>query len=232
MDKAVLVDHDLEEGGRLLRALDGAGVPVVAALWYYVDEPGVWRYMLASPLVDEKGPRKTYARIDKVRASTLPPPDITLDQIVAASPGSPLIAGLRIHAGTAGAPYVGGVWLSRAVVGEEWIEKSYIYRAERLIGASGETRMEFAVRAPDRRSWLRRDGKITTDEAGRTVKVEIENRPLEQPTRRNGINAAFYVFQNVVEKGGKKYGDVERWAVQDGRLRTAYRVATGVEMKD
>ena len=43
MDKTVLVEQDIKEGERLLRALDQAEVPVTGALWLYRSEADVWR---------------------------------------------------------------------------------------------------------------------------------------------------------------------------------------------
>jgi hypothetical protein len=232
MDKTVLVDHDLEEGKRLLRALDEVGVPVVAALWYCLPESDVWRYIVASPLVEELGPRKTYARIESVRASTLPPVNMSVDQITAArTTHPPLIGELRYFAGTPGAPYIGGVWLNRAMVGETYVERAYVYRAERLIGVSGTTDMVFAVPGAGGHRWAIRSGKMTTRD-GFIVDVTIENYSLKVTTGRHGINAVFYVLSSVAQENGKKVGDIQRMSVIDGRLRTVDPIATGVELVD
>ncbi|MGH7222673.1 MAG: hypothetical protein ACRELF_05560, partial [Gemmataceae bacterium] len=177
MDKTVLVAHDFEEGARLLRALDGAGMPVVGAMWYYLPEESVWRYLVASLLVDKVGPRETYARIEAVRAGTSPSIDISLVNISAVSPTDPLITELRIFAGTPGRPYIGGVGMRKSAIGNRYVEGSYIYRMERIIGGSETVDLLFAVPSGEKHKWKKRQGKITTKD-GFTVKVEIENHNL------------------------------------------------------
>jgi hypothetical protein len=231
MDKTVLVDHDIKEGERLLRALDEAGVPVVAALWYYLPEPGVWRYTIATPLVQDPGPRKTYARIESVRAGTSPPVDISLDQMSLDSPTSHLIGELRIFAGTPGAPHIGGGWLNKSMVGEVYVETAYVYRAEQIIGKSGTMEQLFAIPHHGGRQWTLRNGKMTTRD-GFIVEVTVENHNLKTSVGRRGINASFYVVTSAKYEDGKKMGTVQRITVIDGRPRTLEDIAADVEFVD
>lgn len=231
MDKTILVEHDLKEGERLLRALDGAEMPVVGAMWFYLPEAAEWRYFVASPLVDKEGPKETYARIENVRAATSPPIDISLVNVSAVSPDRPNITQLRLFAGTPSRPYVGGVGMSKSAVGDTYVDDAYIYRMERILVASGTTDILFAVRSAEKHKWKTRQGRITTKD-GFIVKVEVENHNLRQSASKNGVKATFYVFQNATVTVGKAVGDVYRWRVFDGRLRAVEKVATEAEIAE
>jgi hypothetical protein len=69
MGKATLVESDITDGRELIEALKQAGFPIRAALWFYFSESEVWRLMIATPLVDEQGPKEAYTRIQSVLAS-------------------------------------------------------------------------------------------------------------------------------------------------------------------
>src|SRR5690349_20516225 len=75
----ILVDRRIDDGERLLRALDAEGLQVTSALWLYSSEWGEWRLVLASPLVDKQGPREVYKRVQQV-ISTLSGISLRLDQ--------------------------------------------------------------------------------------------------------------------------------------------------------
>src|SRR4051794_12127844 len=106
MDQATLVERDLEEGRRLVQALDAAGFPVLAALWSFSSEEGDWWLVIASPRVTELGPRAAYTQIQGViRSAGI---HLPLMRISAVPPDDPLVLELRIFAGTEGAPFVGG----------------------------------------------------------------------------------------------------------------------------
>ena len=66
MDQTALVETDIQIGEEATRALDESkALPVRACLWQYVPEAAEWRLLVASPLVDEKGPREAYTRIQQ-----------------------------------------------------------------------------------------------------------------------------------------------------------------------
>lgn len=124
MDKNVLVEKDIKEGERLLRALDKADIEVRAALWFYMPENERWRFLVATPLVDEKGPKEAYAAIRKVLAqSSL---GISLRQISVVSPNSDLIR-LLSSAVSITPP---GIRFTGNVINGVFIEDAYIYRMQ------------------------------------------------------------------------------------------------------
>ena len=51
MDHTALVDRDIDEGRKLVQALDAEAFSVVAALWYFFSDEDVWRLIIASTKV-------------------------------------------------------------------------------------------------------------------------------------------------------------------------------------
>ena len=129
MVKTSLVETDIEEGKRLLKALinakNGASFRVKAAFWLYDTESQGWRLVIATPLVEEKGPLATYAHLRKVLGSVGPTTLSTLN-ISVVKPNDPLIrafrAALRIS------PDPEGIRFSHSVVGRTYVEDAYLYR--------------------------------------------------------------------------------------------------------
>ena len=91
MAKTILVMFPLEEGKRLIDALEQEGIPLKAALWLYFDEADEWRLVLASPLIDTKGPRHVYERIQAVLDANKENMSISLSDISLLSPDDPII---------------------------------------------------------------------------------------------------------------------------------------------
>lgn len=128
MDKTALVEKNIEEGKRLLLALDSAGFQALAALWFYVAEDEEWRFMVASPVIDEQGPRKSYAFIQKTLAGLSRPSEIQLKQISVLSPSHDLVRLLKVAIRTT--PGVSGIRFTRNTINNVFIEDAYIYRMQ------------------------------------------------------------------------------------------------------
>lgn len=91
MATATLVNQEIEEGQRLIDALNTAGLSVHSALWLYASEPEIWHLTLALPLYDDQGPLKTYENILSVFRQIKPELKIDWTAIVAVSPQDELI---------------------------------------------------------------------------------------------------------------------------------------------
>jgi len=63
MDKAPVVESDLDLEGQLVAALSRAGIPVTAVDWNWVPQLEDWQLTVVTSLVDTIGPRAAYARI-------------------------------------------------------------------------------------------------------------------------------------------------------------------------
>jgi hypothetical protein len=128
MDKTALVEKDIEEGRRLIEALDNAGFQVRAVLWFYFAESDEWRLIVASPLVEKKGPKGAYALIQAVLAQLSPPSKISLSEISVVSLEQDLIRLLKMAIQTG--PDISGIRFTRNTVNNTFIEDAYIYRMQ------------------------------------------------------------------------------------------------------
>jgi len=126
MVKASLVDADVEAGTRVIEALDKARFPVQAALWFYLSEPGEWRLLVASPEVDERGPKKAYTHLQSVLAR--PSVGLSLRDISLVSPDHDLIRLLSRAISTG--PGISGIRFTANTVDNVFIEDAYIYRLQ------------------------------------------------------------------------------------------------------
>lgn len=95
MDSTVLVEPDIEGGRRLVSKLDAEEVKVTAALWLYSSSSDAWRLLIASPMVDSKGPKATYECIQSALIRHGLSDRIPLWYISVVSPESDLIQLLR-----------------------------------------------------------------------------------------------------------------------------------------
>ncbi|HEX8815471.1 MAG TPA: hypothetical protein VF753_08220 [Terriglobales bacterium] len=66
MATATLVSEDIEIGRRIVAALTRANIPVTVYLWAFVPDLQEWQLMIATPLVDSKGPLAVYNEVNKV----------------------------------------------------------------------------------------------------------------------------------------------------------------------
>jgi len=128
MDKTALVERNIEDGIRLLEALDQADFQVSVALWLYVAEDEEWRFMVASPLVDQRGTKESYAFFQGVLARLFPPSGISLKQVSVVSPKHDLIKLFRgaVHTG----PGISGIRFTGNTINDVFIEDAYIYRMQ------------------------------------------------------------------------------------------------------
>jgi hypothetical protein len=66
MATATLVTGDIEVGRQIVAALTRARVPVAVYLWAFVPQLREWQFIIATPLVDSKGPLAAYGEVNKV----------------------------------------------------------------------------------------------------------------------------------------------------------------------
>lgn len=127
MVKESLVDARFESGESLLRRLDAKGIPVTAAFWLRMSEEDDWRLVLASPLVDELGPKASYQRVQSATAPLLLD-GISLADISLLSPKHDIIKLMGHAVGTGPAPSISGIRFSSGVINNAFIYDAYIYR--------------------------------------------------------------------------------------------------------
>jgi hypothetical protein len=69
MDRAALVDADVEMGRKLIAALLAGGLPIASAMWLRQRGSTVWQLFIASPDVEKHGPRVVYKFVQKIAGS-------------------------------------------------------------------------------------------------------------------------------------------------------------------
>ena len=130
MDKPTLVDADMMAGEALVKKLDKSDFDIKAAFWFYMSEPDEWRLFLASPLVDEKGPKEAYkkvqAQLPKLKKEFTRDYELSLQNISLVSPKDNLITLLKTAVKTG--PGISHIRFARNVINNVFIEDAYIYR--------------------------------------------------------------------------------------------------------
>lgn len=128
MDQGTLVTEEIEEGRRLIKELNDAGVPVVAAAWVKEDEGGLWYLYLVTPLVPEGGDaREAYGRVNEVIRAMQEPLGFDPFQIKVVNPSEPFGRVIRELHGRRGGKVP--VRPDPGRLGDRSIEAAYIYPA-------------------------------------------------------------------------------------------------------
>ena len=122
-----LVDKAVEGGRLLLEELDKSGrMEIVAALWFYLLDIEEWRLLLASQIVDDRGPLAAYEIVQHTLAKV--PEDVRPEftDISVVSPTDRRIQAIG-KAITTG-PEIGAIRFSRSAADNMYIEDALIYR--------------------------------------------------------------------------------------------------------
>ena len=117
----------IEEGVALLRTLDLQGLNITAALWFYLEPSDTWRFIIASPEVQSKGPKHVYELVQKALGGDANASRISLRDISVVPPDDPLIKLLGIAIET-GRNDISGIRFSRNTINGQSIQDAYIYR--------------------------------------------------------------------------------------------------------
>jgi len=126
MDRKILVEKDINEGQRLIVALDKAGFQTKAAFWYYLTDSDEWRLFIGTPIEEQFGPIKAYGIIQNEIEKLSPPIELSLKDISVLGSNDELISLLRIAVRTG--PGISGIRFTRNVINNKFIDDAYIYR--------------------------------------------------------------------------------------------------------
>ena len=89
MDQTVLVKSDRDIGAKVIEALGRIKMPVSAWNWKYVPQLEEWQLIIATPWVDQKGPRTAYrALVDALQKAKIYS-DVPMRRLVLKSPKDP-----------------------------------------------------------------------------------------------------------------------------------------------
>lgn len=124
MAKASLVGNDIDLGARILQHLDEHGF-VVTALWILDPDSQEWRLVLASPIVDQAGPKQSYQALQ--HQLRMLDDRLLLSDVSLVGPGSPLVRALRgvIHTD---AHATEPMRISKTIVDNALIDDAIVYR--------------------------------------------------------------------------------------------------------
>ncbi len=114
----------IEAGRALLARLDQGKFPVAAALWVLRPESGLWRLVIASPRVGQRGERHTYGDLYPY-VIALKSPVLSLANISVLDPTDPLIT--RLTKGFGLGPRVSGMHITGTAIEGASFPDAYVY---------------------------------------------------------------------------------------------------------
>jgi hypothetical protein len=106
-------------------ALDESGLDVQAAFWYYREEAEEWRLYIATPLVEELGPREVYSRILATLKNNCIK-SIDLSKISVVDPTDGLVTVLRLAVNTG--PGITDISFNGNSINGVYVRAAHIYR--------------------------------------------------------------------------------------------------------
>jgi len=132
MAKEILVTEWLSEqmistGSTLIERLDASCCFVKAAFWMFLPEEKTWKFLLASPLVKEEGPKKYYKRIiDANKNAAADENIISLNNISVLDVDHHLIQSLKFGVSTGHS--ISDIRFSKNTVNGIFIDDTHVYR--------------------------------------------------------------------------------------------------------
>lgn len=103
MYKTVLVDADIDDGRRVVAALEKAGLKMTAAFWFHPEDEDEWNLVIISPDVEEKGPRRVYEDVRdllmNMKTNTPRPERFWWDRIKIIGPSTLIYRRVKQHSG-------------------------------------------------------------------------------------------------------------------------------------
>jgi hypothetical protein len=116
---------DIEFGKTLWRTLRGNPTfPVEGALWLSRSESDIWHLLIATPRVDEVGPRKAYEELSRITRG-IPTDSAQLLRVELISPRQPFYQALRAVFGKTAS--VEGARLGNTQIAGMYINDAYLY---------------------------------------------------------------------------------------------------------
>ena len=127
MVKEQLTETMIRSGADLTEKLDSTGLPVVAAMWFFVPEINEWRLFFASPEVSAQGPRSVYKKIQEAVEALGGDAAIPLSMIGVLDAEAELVQ--LIKAAFRTGPGISPIRFSKNVINGHFIDDALIYRA-------------------------------------------------------------------------------------------------------
>lgn len=117
----------ISAGQKLTLLLDENNFNVTASLWFYMADVNIWRFIIASTEVGNKGLKATYERVQQIISKApASKSKIALKDISLLDSSDPLISLLKIALRTD--TRTSGIRFSQNTINGVLIEDAYIYR--------------------------------------------------------------------------------------------------------
>jgi hypothetical protein len=140
MATTALVSHDIEVGRRIVAALTRASIPVNVYLWAFIPQLNEWQFMVATPLVDTKGPRAAYGDVERALQKEGILEQVPLRRIFLKSPSDKVLKSLEKESKSV--PHE-AFRVVNEQIGGSFVDDAYVYtgfiQINRLQGRTGPT---------------------------------------------------------------------------------------------
>ena len=124
MATATLVNSDIEIGRRIVGARSRASIPVSVYLWAFIPQLEEWQFVIATPLVDTKGPLAAYGEVNKALQREGVFEDVPLRRIFLRSPHDRVLRSLERESRTV--PQEAFRVVNEPIAGS-FVEDAYLY---------------------------------------------------------------------------------------------------------
>ena len=143
MATAALVNDDIEIGRRIVAALTRANIKVTVYLWAFIPQLQEWQFMIATPLVDYKGPLAAYGEVNKALQKEGLFDEVPLRRIFLKSPNDKVLRSLERE--SRAVPKEAFRIVNEQIAGN-FVEDAYVYSGSVHISQLGSTRGEMRPR--------------------------------------------------------------------------------------
>lgn len=126
MDFSALVNKQIHDGAKIVRALDSADLEIVAAMWFYISDSHEWKLIIASPFVDLEGPKKAYDLLQRELRALSGDYFSYLENILFVSPKDKLIELMKVAIRTG--PGISKIRFKRNAINNVLVEDAFVYR--------------------------------------------------------------------------------------------------------
>src|ERR1700674_244116 len=137
MATATLVNSDIEIGRQIVTALTRARIPVSVYLWAFVPQLQEWQFIIATPLVDSKGPLAAYGEVNRVLRKEGLFDDTPLKRVFLRSPSDRVLKSLEKE--SRAVPQESFRIVNEQIAGN-FVEDAYVYGGSIFIVKAGSSR--------------------------------------------------------------------------------------------
>ena len=125
MATAALVSGDIEIGRQIVAALSRARIPVTVYLWAFLPQLQEWQFIVATPLVDTKGPLAAYSEVNRTLQKAGVFGEVPLRRIFLKSPNDRVLRSLEKQ--SKAVPQEAYRVVNEQIAGS-FVEEAYLYK--------------------------------------------------------------------------------------------------------